>query len=703
MVETENLEHNDFSALKTLLLNTHMQDLIEVTHVLHYSNYRANRLTGIAEAGRFTSRDGRDPLAQLEADRIEHQSKLAKLEQEMEAVFEQKATTIKIKISRLHFFIDFIYTEFILFFFFLESVRERATKLAETERNLKEHAGQMQADLAQRMVELDIQRRQFEEERSAWEVANKESFEHLYLVPPIVAGFRRALHLFESSLQNPPRPAWPLRKTSDLPSINSDRPSTGTLSTLSRPPSPLASGRHQFTLNKKQNFSDSSCSIVTTSALNDGILQILPPYENSENYSTLVKSFHDSLRRSPLNKRAETPTTSDASIEPFLSINCPADGDCKSEFPLDHSKFISSEETAPCRPLSGPSKWPFAKKTEPQLCEPLNPSYYKRYDLPIIGTDNDIRAGGLPVSLARRRQRHLRRSRTMMLRPRFNLTHGRQTNPELIRKQTRIRRPIDSCRRQRKSRSCLNLTANSFNGCGVRSVRSTASDTDSDSANGKKSLFCSVPLEKRASVVFPSAPSSPLPPSPTQPSFAPLSSLEASNLNFYSSLCRQDMVPQSSFSGITVNQRTITGQSFVRSFPSRLSAWLRAPTYQLTDMPANYLCDAKSSTGYRFKTALHRKDDTRLQDIGKPTPSSNEPYDSSFRQVDMKPVNRPEWRGSAYTLDPSRLEPLPGFAYHGVPFSLLDPIVLRRDQVNCSTCLNSVSIPLTSNLHHSHL
>lgn len=43
IVETENPAHSDFVKLKSLLI-THMQDLREVTHEVHYENYREMRL-----------------------------------------------------------------------------------------------------------------------------------------------------------------------------------------------------------------------------------------------------------------------------------------------------------------------------------------------------------------------------------------------------------------------------------------------------------------------------------------------------------------------------------------------------------------------------------------------------------------------------------------------------------------------------------
>ena len=43
VVEVENPEHCDFVKLRTMLI-THMQDLQEVTHDVHYENYRSQKL-----------------------------------------------------------------------------------------------------------------------------------------------------------------------------------------------------------------------------------------------------------------------------------------------------------------------------------------------------------------------------------------------------------------------------------------------------------------------------------------------------------------------------------------------------------------------------------------------------------------------------------------------------------------------------------
>lgn len=43
VIEVENIEHNDFIKLRTMLI-THMQDLQEVTHEVHYESYRSEKL-----------------------------------------------------------------------------------------------------------------------------------------------------------------------------------------------------------------------------------------------------------------------------------------------------------------------------------------------------------------------------------------------------------------------------------------------------------------------------------------------------------------------------------------------------------------------------------------------------------------------------------------------------------------------------------
>jgi len=45
-VQVENLLHNDFLAVRNLIIGTHLIDLIDVTRCVHYENFRCRELTG---------------------------------------------------------------------------------------------------------------------------------------------------------------------------------------------------------------------------------------------------------------------------------------------------------------------------------------------------------------------------------------------------------------------------------------------------------------------------------------------------------------------------------------------------------------------------------------------------------------------------------------------------------------------------------
>lgn len=65
-----------------------------MTHNVHYENYRNAKLSGIALESHFQTRDGKDPMALMEAEKKEHEAKMRKMEAEMEAVFDQKVSQI---------------------------------------------------------------------------------------------------------------------------------------------------------------------------------------------------------------------------------------------------------------------------------------------------------------------------------------------------------------------------------------------------------------------------------------------------------------------------------------------------------------------------------------------------------------------------------------------------------------------------------
>jgi len=95
VVEVENAGHCDFVKLRTMLI-THMQDLQEVTHDVHYENYRSQRLASkgkegralgeasVTNAGRGATLDDKDKqLQEKEAELKRMQEMLANMQQQM--------------------------------------------------------------------------------------------------------------------------------------------------------------------------------------------------------------------------------------------------------------------------------------------------------------------------------------------------------------------------------------------------------------------------------------------------------------------------------------------------------------------------------------------------------------------------------------------------------------------------------------------
>ena len=58
IAEVENKSHCDFRILRDMLIRTHMQDLIDVTNVVHYENFRARKLANVMS----TKLTGKSPM-----------------------------------------------------------------------------------------------------------------------------------------------------------------------------------------------------------------------------------------------------------------------------------------------------------------------------------------------------------------------------------------------------------------------------------------------------------------------------------------------------------------------------------------------------------------------------------------------------------------------------------------------------------------
>ncbi|CAL7949679.1 unnamed protein product [Xylocopa violacea] len=148
IAEVENLEHCDFIALRNMVVRTHLQDLKDVTNNVHYENFRCRTLAGVGVDGKPTKVSNKNPLAQLEEEKREHDNKMKKMEIDMEQVFEMK-------------------------------VREKKQKLKDSEADLQRRHEQMRRSLEQQVRELEEKRRVFEAEKLAWEQQTGHSIEEL--------------------------------------------------------------------------------------------------------------------------------------------------------------------------------------------------------------------------------------------------------------------------------------------------------------------------------------------------------------------------------------------------------------------------------------------------------------------------------------------------------------------------------------------
>ncbi|XP_062553069.1 septin-7 isoform X4 [Armigeres subalbatus] len=163
VVEVESLDHCDFIALRNMVIRTHLQDLKDVTNNVHYENYRCRKLAGLGNDGKTKLSNnlcnigtinansfgtGWNPLAQMEEEKREHESKMKKMEAEMEQVFEMK-------------------------------VKEKKQKLKDSEAELTRRHEERKKALELQVRELEDRRKAFEIEKAEWEQQNGVTLEEL--------------------------------------------------------------------------------------------------------------------------------------------------------------------------------------------------------------------------------------------------------------------------------------------------------------------------------------------------------------------------------------------------------------------------------------------------------------------------------------------------------------------------------------------
>ncbi|KAJ2801342.1 Cell division control protein 3 [Coemansia helicoidea] len=130
VIEVENEDHNDFVALRQMLLRTHTEELRDETDVALYESYRTQKLLALGHVQDGTVFREFSPRARQEEEDRVHAAKMHKLETEMAAVFKQK-------------------------------VQEKEDKLKKSEEELHSRHKQMKAMLEKQRHDLDEKKARF--------------------------------------------------------------------------------------------------------------------------------------------------------------------------------------------------------------------------------------------------------------------------------------------------------------------------------------------------------------------------------------------------------------------------------------------------------------------------------------------------------------------------------------------------------------
>ncbi|PVH19567.1 cell division control protein 3 [Candidozyma haemuli] len=99
-IEVDNGDHNDFVRLRQLLIRSNLEELKESTSDKLYENYRSDKLLKMGIEQDHTVFKEFDPMTKQEEERALHEAKLAKMEAEMKAVFQQKVSEKEKKLQR---------------------------------------------------------------------------------------------------------------------------------------------------------------------------------------------------------------------------------------------------------------------------------------------------------------------------------------------------------------------------------------------------------------------------------------------------------------------------------------------------------------------------------------------------------------------------------------------------------------------------
>ncbi|KAG0662217.1 hypothetical protein C6P46_003403 [Rhodotorula mucilaginosa] len=133
-IEVDNEEHCDFVKLRQMLVRTHMEELKEHTNEVLYEKYRSEKLLAMGVAQDHSVFKEVNPAAKMAEERALHEAKLAKMENEMKMVFQQK-------------------------------VNEKEAKLKQSEEELYARHREMKEALEKQRLELEDKKRRIEQGR----------------------------------------------------------------------------------------------------------------------------------------------------------------------------------------------------------------------------------------------------------------------------------------------------------------------------------------------------------------------------------------------------------------------------------------------------------------------------------------------------------------------------------------------------------
>ncbi|CAF4988264.1 unnamed protein product, partial [Rotaria sp. Silwood1] len=146
IVDVEDEIHSDFIALRSMLIRTNLNDLRDVTHNIHYENYRYKKLSSFhgndTKNGKTlhtpSVNNNKNFLSQLEDERIETETRLEKMSRDMEAVYQSKVT-------------------------------EKLQKLEESKQNVLKTQETYRLNVQQEEERIHLKREEFERARREWE------------------------------------------------------------------------------------------------------------------------------------------------------------------------------------------------------------------------------------------------------------------------------------------------------------------------------------------------------------------------------------------------------------------------------------------------------------------------------------------------------------------------------------------------------